>query len=141
MTKTDPSALVTEALDAFNRDGMEGLLPYLAEDIVYHSPPGWMGDQVYHGHEGAGALATEWAGHFVDYRWELAQPPEELEDGRVLVLARHKGSTRAGVVIDSPVAYTAKVHDDLVVELHFYTWEAALAVTGRQRSDIGSAAD
>jgi hypothetical protein len=119
------------------------VIPYLAEDIVWYSAPGWAGKQVYHGHDGARELIAEWTESFVDYQWELPRRPELLADGRVLLLNRHRGNTREGVVVDAPLASLWTFgDDDLIVEVRsYFSWEEALAAAGVEASEIGSGAE
>jgi ketosteroid isomerase-like protein len=135
--------IVREAIDAFHREGAEAVIPYLAEDIVWYSAPGWAGKQVYQGHDGARELIAEWTENFVDYRWDLPRPPEELDDGRVLLLNRHTGKTREGVAVDAPLAslWTFR-DDDLIAEVRsYFTWEEALAAAGVESPEVGSATE
>jgi hypothetical protein len=133
--------IVTGAIDAFHREGAEAVLPYLAGDVVWHSAPGWAGKEVYRGHDGVRELIAEWTENFVDDRWDLPQEPEELADGRVLLLNRHRGRTREGVVVDAPLASVWTFgDDDLITEVRsFFTWEEALEAAGVESPGIGSA--
>jgi ketosteroid isomerase-like protein len=133
--------LVAAAIDAFHRSGAEAVLPYLAEDVVWYSAPGWAGKEVYRGHDGVRELIAEWTENFVDYRWDLPRAPEELDDGRVLLLNRHRGKTREGVLVDAPLASVWVFRDDdLITEVRsFFTWEEGVEAAGAESPEIGSA--
>jgi hypothetical protein len=133
--------IVSSAIDAFHRSGAEAVLPYLTEDVVWYSAPGWAGKEVYRGHDGVRELIAEWTENFVDYRWDLPHPPEQLDDGRVLLLNRHLGKTREGVLVDAPLGSVWVFREDLVVEVRsFFTWEETLAAAGVESPGLGSPA-
>jgi hypothetical protein len=56
--------LARAGIEAFRRDGVEGMLPYLAEDVVWEEDRGWPDAQTWHGHEGVRAT-------FRDRAWEV----------------------------------------------------------------------
>ena len=138
----DPSRpeIVLASIEAFNAHGDRAVLPVLAENVVWHSAPGWAGKMHYRGHGGVLELIAEWTENFVDYKW-LEVDARELEDGRVLVLNRHKGMTRDGVLVDAPLASIWELRGDKVVQVwSYFTWEEALEAAGVESPEIGSAA-
>ena len=103
MTQSRRAEIVAASIEAFNAHGDRAVLPVLSEDVVWHSAPGWAGKPVYRGHDGVLELIAEWTENFVDYKWESVDA-RELADGRVVVLNRHKGRTRDGVLVDAPLS-------------------------------------
>lgn len=140
MTATRRAETVGASIAAFNAHGDRAALPFLAEDVEWHSAPGWAGKMLYRGHGGVLELIAEWTENFVDYKWESVDV-RELADGRVLVLNRHKGRTRDGVLVDAPLASIWALRDDKVVGVwSYFTWEEALEAAGVESPEIGSAA-
>lgn len=140
MSRLSNPEVVTGSIEAFNAHGDRAVLPVIAEDVVWHSAPGWPGKMHYHGHDGVLELIAEWTENFVDYKW-VAVDARELDDGRVLVLNRHKGRTRDGVAVDAPLASIWELRGDKVVEVwSYFTWEEALAAAGVESPGIGSPA-
>ena len=140
MTQSRRAEIVKATFEAFNKEGAEAVLPYLTDDVTWYSAPGWAGKPVYGGHAGVLELIAEWNENFVDYVWEPAVP-QELPDGRVLLLNRHKGRTRDGVTVDAPLGSVWEVRAGKVAATRFFfTWEEALAEAGIESSDVGSAA-
>ena len=123
--------------DAFNREGIEAALPYLAEDVVWHSFPEWPGDDSYTGRDGIRQLTAEWTENFDEYQWDL----ELVEDrGKgVLVLANHHGRSKgAGMPISQEVGgwFTDFDERERHREAHFYvSWQEA-----REAAEAGDAA-
>ena len=140
MTPSRRADIVAASIEAFNASGDRAVLPFVAEDIAWHSAPGWAGKMLYRGHDGVLELIAEWTENFVDYRW-ISVDVHDLDDGRVLVLNRHKGRTRDGVPVDSPLASIWALRDDKVVGVwSYFTWEEALEAAGVESPEIGSAA-
>jgi ketosteroid isomerase-like protein len=116
------------------------VLRFFAEDVVWHSAPGWAGKMHFHGHDGVLELIAEWTENFVDYKW-VEVDARELHDGRVLVLNRHKGRTRDGVAVDAPLASIYALRGDKIVEVwSYFTWEEALEAVGVESPEVGSSA-
>ena len=142
MSPASRPEIVTAAIDAFHSEGAEAVLPYLAEDVVWYSAPGWAGKPAYRGHVGVRELIAEWTENFVDYRWDLPRPPTQLDDGRVLLLNRHSGKTREGVPVDAPLASVWEFRGGLIVEVRsYFRWEEALAFADVESPEVGSATE
>jgi ketosteroid isomerase-like protein len=125
-----PTALESTAIqsvEAFNRGGIEAMLEYHGEDLVWYAAPGWPGQDVYRGHHGARALAREWTESFDEYHWDLHEAAER--NGRVLILGTHRGRSRDGVWVDQPAAAVSDVGPDgrLTVTRFFFDWDEARA--------------
>ena len=140
MTESPRAEIVAECYAAFNREGAPAVLRYVTHDTVWYSAPGWAGKPVFRGQAGVLELIAEWTENFVDYQWEPAVP-EELSDGRVLLLNRHKGRTRDGVSVDAPLGSVWELEGDLIATVRFFfTWEEALEAAGVEVPGIGSSA-
>ena len=140
MTQGSQADIVSASIEAFNARGDRAVLPYLAEDVVWHSAPGWAGKMVYRGYAGVLELIAEWTENFVDYKWG-SLTYRELDDGRVLVLNRHKGRTRDGVLVDAPLGSLWELRDGKIAAVwSYFTWEEALEAAGVESPGIGSPA-
>ena len=113
------------AIDAFNRDGVEGLLAYTHQDAVIYPIPEWLEDDVYHGHEGLRRVLA-WHAAFDHVVWE---PLEIRAVGeQVVVHARVVGETKTGGEIHQEFGtVSSRIRHGMAGELRFYrTWSEAL---------------
>ncbi len=113
--------------EAFNRDGIEAALPFMSQDVVWHSFPEWPGAEKYEGWDGVRQLALEWTENFDEYRWDVDEVHERA--GGILVLAHHHGrSVGAGMPISQRVGgwFTTFDDEDRTGEAWFFvSWEEA----------------
>ena len=72
--------------EAFNREGWNGVFPFLDPEFEFHEPPEQPGATVFHGHEDAREGWARWAEVWTQQR---SDPEEiiELPDGRIFALA------------------------------------------------------
>jgi ketosteroid isomerase-like protein len=100
------SFLAREAFEAYRREGPEGLIPYLSEEVVWEEDPDWLDGQTWHGHEGVRAAFRE--------RLDSTAIHPELEEvqersGRVLLLmrwtAQGEGSGAEAVLRPAAIQY------------------------------------
>lgn len=124
-------AIVRQAYEAYNREGVDGLLSYLAPDVEWRNPPDSPIAGMFIGHRGV----VEYQ-RLTDEVWEeMHFKPErisELPDGRVLVLARFRFRARASEMdADVPFAHLITVRDGKATAVHLYTNQAdALKAAG-----------
>jgi ketosteroid isomerase-like protein len=100
------SDVARELFEGSRREGVEGLLPYLAENVVWEEDPGWPDAETWQGHEGVRATFRE--------RLDSTSIEPELEEvrelpGRVLMLMRWtgqgEGSGAVGVLRPAAIVY------------------------------------
>jgi uncharacterized protein len=132
MSQENPE-LARQAYDAWERDGIDGAMPFLDAQIELHNPAEGIGG-VFHGHEGM----REWIRQVYESFEEVHFVPdriEELPDGRVLAIlhARAKGRG-SGVELDVPFAHVIEVRDGKATRLTQYSSvDAALQAVGAER--------
>jgi ketosteroid isomerase-like protein len=117
--------IVRRAIDAFNADGVDGLVAFGREDMVTYPIPEWIEDDEYRGHEGLQRVLS-WQYVFDRLVWE----PLDLRavGPHVVVHARLIGETKTGGEINQQFgALCSAFRDGLVGELRFFrTWREAL---------------
>jgi xanthine/CO dehydrogenase XdhC/CoxF family maturation factor len=124
--------VVSAGIEAWNREGVEGILRDFHPDFRGYPFPEWIGDPIYHGIDGMRRLALEWTDQFDDYRWDS----ERLIDlgDRVVALVHHHGRTKGdGIEIrqEMGVVFGDFRADGKVGEAHFFlTWAEALEAAG-----------
>jgi len=122
-------AIVQRAIEAFNADGLDGLVAYSTEDIVTYAIPEWLEDDEYHGPDGLRKVLA-WQYVFDRLVWE----PLELRavGEQVVVHARLSGETKTGGELQQEFgALCARIRDGKVGELRFFrTWQEALDAAG-----------
>ena len=117
--------LVREAYDAYNREGITGILRYLDPEVEWRNPTESADAGVFIGHEGV----LEWQ-RLADQAFERMQfEPEridELPDGRTLAVARFRFRTR-GSDMDAEVAFVHLItwRGDTATAVRMFTSEAA----------------
>lgn len=120
---------IREMFDAFNRGGIESSLPYVTEDVVWHSFPEWPGRERYEGWDGLRQLTAEWTENFDEYHWDVDEVISR--DEVIIVLAHHHGlSKTAGMPIRDEVGGVFSDFDpeDRPATAHFFlSWEETRA--------------
>jgi ketosteroid isomerase-like protein len=113
--------LVRQAYDAFQRDGIDGILPFLDEKIEWRNPEDSPIAGIWHGHEGV----RDWFAQASEAFGEMTFAPDEfrqVSEGRVLVLL-HFGLTGAGsgVQMEVPFAHLIEINAGHVTTLRMYS--------------------
>jgi len=113
--------LVRQAYEAFQRDGIDGILPFLDEKIEWRNPEDSPIAGIWHGHEGV----RDWFAQASEAFGEMTFAPDEfwqVSEGRVLVLL-HFGLTGAGsgVQMDVPFAHLIEIKAGHVMTLRMYS--------------------
>jgi ketosteroid isomerase-like protein len=118
--------LVREAFDAYNREGINGILRYLDPEVEWRNPADSPNAGVFIGHQGV----REWQ-RMADEAFEGMQfEPEridELADGRILAVSRFRFRARASDM-DAAVAFA-----------HLTTWRNGKATAVRMYSSQAAA--
>jgi ketosteroid isomerase-like protein len=117
--------LVREAYDAYNREGITGILRYLDPEVEWRNPTESPNAGVFIGHEGV----VEWQ-RLADEAFEGMQfEPEridELPDGRILAVVRFRFRARASDVdAEVPFAHLITFRHGAAAAVRMYTSEAA----------------
>jgi ketosteroid isomerase-like protein len=107
--------------EAFQRDGLDGLMPFLDEEIEWRNPEDSPIAGVWHGHTGV----REWFKQASEAFGEMTFMPDEfreVSESRVLVLL-HFGftGTDSGMHMDVPFAHLVDMKAGRVTALRMYT--------------------
>ena len=121
------------AVDAFNRDGVDGWLEYFTDDVDYRAAEGAFDDRgPIHGKDALRAYAEDWAEMFVDVRIE---PVEVIDAGDDTVIAvmrisgRPKGTSAEALTLS--VAGVNTIRDGKIARSReYWTREEALEAAG-----------
>lgn len=118
-------ALLRRAYDAYNHEGVDGILDYLDAEIEWRNPPESPDANLFVGHAGV----LEWQrmvdGSFRAMHFEPRQI-EELADGRLLAVVRFRfRSPASDVDVEVPIAHLIEFHDRKVTALQVFTSETA----------------
>jgi ketosteroid isomerase-like protein len=124
--------VVRRAYAGFASEGIEGAIPFIAEDIVIFSIPEWPDDPEYHGHDGFRKLIAQWDENFDDFGADV----RELHDGggdTVVALLELTGQTRgSGIPMRMQIGTVfSGFRDGRVARQRLMpSWEAALEAAG-----------
>jgi hypothetical protein len=95
-----------------------------------HTPPEWLDQSVYRGHDGLREVLRLWTESFDEYHWE----EERLIDGPDAVVGLYYQRGRIKGVdswIEQPIGCVWRFRGDLIARLDvFFTWEAAIEAAG-----------
>jgi ketosteroid isomerase-like protein len=124
--------IVGKANAAWNTSGVDAILPFCPEDVVWYPFPEWPdGAYARTGHDGVREIMDTWTKNFDE--WTSAV--EEIRDlgDRVLVLGEIAGRTKgSGVPIRQQAAWVCSgFRGGQIGEVHFFlTWKEALEAVG-----------
>ncbi len=96
MISQDVLQLLPQVQEAFNREGWNGLVPFLDPDFEFHEPPEQPGATVFRGHDEARKGWARWAEAWTEQR---SEPEEivELPDGRIFAVTVQHLRGRDGI--------------------------------------------
>jgi ketosteroid isomerase-like protein len=118
-------ALAREAYDAYNREGITGILVYLDPEVEWRNPVESPNAGVFVGHKGV----LQWQAMVDDAFKEMHFEPEwidELPDGRVLARVRFRfRAPTGGLRVEVPFAHVITWRDGKATAFSMYTSEAA----------------
>jgi ketosteroid isomerase-like protein len=117
--------VVRQAYDAYNRDGVNGILGYLDPDVQWRNPTDAPVAGLFVGHEGV----IRWQ-RLTDEVWdEVHLEPvrlRELPEGRVLAVVRFRVRVSAREIdMEVPLAHLITIRGGKATALSMYTSEAA----------------
>jgi ketosteroid isomerase-like protein len=123
---------VGEVIAAWNTRGIDAMLSFLPEDVVWYPFPEWPdGAEARIGHDAVRDLMAAWTDSFDEWTTD-AQEVRDLGD-RVLVLGAISGRSKgSGVSIRQPFGYVlSDFRNGQFGEAHFFlTWKQALEAAG-----------
>ena len=125
--------LMRQGLQAFEREGVEGLIRFIHPDFEMTTPPGLAAEpDTYRGHDGLRRYFDSFYDVMDDIRFDQ-QGFEDLVGGRVLVISTLRARGQAtGIEVEQQVALVWEVQDGLAHRCHvFATPEEARAEFGR----------
>jgi uncharacterized protein len=113
--------IARRAYEAFQRDGVEGIIPFLDEEIEWRNPEDSPIAGVWRGHQGV----RDWFRQASEAFGEMTFTPDEfreVSDERILVLLRF-GLTGAesGVQMDVPFAHLIDMRAGRATGLRMYS--------------------
>ena len=118
-------ALTRQAYDAYNREGINGILVYLDPEVEWRNPVESPNAGVFIGHQGVLQWQAMVDGAFKEMHFE-ADRVGELPDGRVLALVRFRfRAPTGGQRIEVPFAHVITWRDGKATAVSMYTSEAA----------------
>jgi ketosteroid isomerase-like protein len=119
-------------LAGFNRDGADGVVPFLHDDFEAHPFPEWPGPSIYRGHAGFRQLASEWTENFDNYSWQ-EERAIAVGDDVVVGLVYHQGRIKGtGIAIrqEMGVVWASRGDGKAAKADFFLTWAEALDAAG-----------
>jgi ketosteroid isomerase-like protein len=116
--------IVRNAIAAFDRGDIEGVLRHCDEDIVITQPPELPGvSPEQHGHRGVLEALAIWPEQWDDYRIETARIAAAPGD-KVFVTQRTRGrGKQSGVEVDMDFSFVFTVHDAKISEWRLFVQE------------------
>lgn len=127
---TEDIEVLNRFAEAFNRDGFDGLFPFLDPDFEFHEPPEQPAPRVFRGHEEARKGWAQWNEAWVEQR-SATEEMIELDDGRLLVLTVQHFRGRDGLELTQPNANIFTLRGGKIVRWEsFWERETALKVAG-----------
>jgi ketosteroid isomerase-like protein len=121
------------AVDAFNRDGVDGWLEYFTDDVDYRAAEGAIDDRgPIHGKDALRAYAEDWTEMFDDVRFEPVEVIDAGDDTVIAVMrisARPKGTSAEALTLS--VAGVNTIRDGKIARSReYWTREEALEAAG-----------
>jgi ketosteroid isomerase-like protein len=116
--------IVRNAIAAFDRGDIEGVLRVCDEDIVITQPPELPGvSPEQHGHQGVLEALAIWPEQWDDYRIELLRIAA-APGGKVFVTQRTRGrGKQSGIEVDMDFSFVFTVRDAKVSEWRLFVQE------------------
>jgi ketosteroid isomerase-like protein len=120
-----------EAIAAYNRGGLEALLPYFDPNVELIAPPQWPDDRVGWGHEGVREVDAAWRGQFDDFRMD----PQRIIDaggGRIVALYTMRGRIKGSdTLVEQSAGVLYESREGKVTRWRAYlSWDEALDAAG-----------
>ena len=119
------AALLRQAYDAYNREGIDGVLGYLDPEVEWRNPADSPIAGVFVGHEGVLDWQRQVSEVFEDMHFE-PERIEDLPDGRSLAFVRFRFRVPTSETeTEVPFAHLVTWRDGKATEFTMYTSQAA----------------
>jgi ketosteroid isomerase-like protein len=131
MSQEENVEIVRRLAEAHNAGGFEAMLPFLAEDVLWHPLPEWIEESEYRGHEGVRKLMSIFTDNFDDYAISVKEI-KPVGD-RVVLLAEQVGRIKgSGDLLSQPMGCViSDFRGGQIGETHFFrSWREALQAAG-----------
>ena len=123
--------LASRAVDAWNEDGIEAVLPFLDPEVEWHPPQESMEPGVYRGHVGVRDYVGRLGEVFGERRIEPVDVIDVDEERVISVIRLIARSEKFGTEIDAVWAWLITVRGGKAVEVRLFTDRAqALEAAG-----------
>jgi ketosteroid isomerase-like protein len=107
--------------EASTRDGLEGIMPLLDEQIEWRNPEDSADAAVWHGQQGVRDWFAQTRQSFDEAHFTPGDV-KELRDGRVLVLGRLAVTAKqSGIAMEVPFAHLITIRDGLFTRFQQYS--------------------
>jgi ketosteroid isomerase-like protein len=120
-----------EAVAAYERGGLEAVLPYYDPNVELVAPPQWPDDRVGWGHDGVRKVFAAWNGQFDDFRLDQGRIID-AGGGRIVGLHTQRGRIKGSDSwVEQPVGVLFEVCGGKITRWCAYlSWEEALDAAG-----------
>jgi ketosteroid isomerase-like protein len=116
----------SQAVEAFNRGGIEAALEHFDDEIEWWTPSDWLEDPVYRGHDGMRELVAYWNQAFDEFRLELVRTIDAGDQAVALAYQRGRMKGTADP-IEQQLSYVAEAHGGKLRQVWVYlSWEEGL---------------
>jgi ketosteroid isomerase-like protein len=121
----------SNAIAALNRDGVEGFLAYCDPDVEWITPPDWVEDPVFNGHDGVRQAIALFGEQLDDFHVEMERVVD-VDDDRVVVLLYQSGRIKgSGHTLREPIGVATEFRDGKATRFQVYfSWHEALKAMG-----------
>jgi ketosteroid isomerase-like protein len=119
------------AIAALNREGVEGFLAYCDRDAEWITPPDWLEDPVFLGHDGIRQAVALFAEQLDEFQVAMERVVD-VDDDRVVVLLCQSGRIRgSGHRLRQPLGVATEFREGKATRFRVYfSWEEALKAVG-----------
>jgi ketosteroid isomerase-like protein len=123
--------IIKQAFEAFDRDGVEGILAFIHEDFEGSTPPGLASEpDTYVGHDGVRRYFDSFYEVMDDIRWE-PHSFRQVGDRVVVEFTLYARGKSTGLEFGQPAVQVWTLRDGKGIGLELYpTLEEALAAAG-----------
>jgi ketosteroid isomerase-like protein len=123
--------IVRRAFEALDENGVEGVLPFLASDVIFYPFPEWVEADEYRGHDGIRDVLAVWTQNFDEFTIEV----DELRDAgaRVVALYEQSGRTKdSGIPVRQRVGgvFWDFRRGEIGKASYFLSWDEAREAAG-----------
>jgi ketosteroid isomerase-like protein len=124
-----------KAIAALNSDGVEGFLAYCDPDVEWITPPNWLEERVFNGHDGVARAIALFSEQLDEFRVTMARVVD-VDDHRVVVLLYQSGRIkRSGHTLKEPLGVATEFRGGKAVRFEvFFSWKEALQAVGLDES-------